>query len=484
MEFDLSPDLHRLGLVVKPYSYSSPEARKVHDRIMLAERGELVLWDLVKGIKALTGQDVEIKPRSLYRPEMLKEPILKYFKKPEMREDKLALGRAYARVRKMFYVGKLKPRQLGDSEYWPTKSAGAPTFKKKGEVFDEELKYAEKLLAGNVKPPPVVVFQRGKNREVVRPVFAYPFSISLIESRFFLPYQDELLLHRGPYMVGRRYSEIAGGVNEIRLKSDWVLEMDYSGFDGSISSKLIGMAFDIIGNNFDFTAEEKAAFQFVIRYFTGCPVLLPGGSVVYGKTHGVPSGSMFTQLVDSIVNALAIEYSCERLRIGTSRYYVLGDDSVIGGYGAQPVLSEMQRTLLELGIILNLEKSTVRWSNSKSGKFLGHNWSKGVATRQLEETFEKLVCPERPIPGFRKDDVDSREAVVSRIEDYGNDNLDAFGFLEDLEDWILAGGRRLNWPRRRTIFMISHASKRTDWYEEWYQRLLSKRNSSRISVHL
>jgi len=484
MELDLSPDLRKLGYVVGKYTYQSPEARSVHDRIMLTEKGELVLWDVANGIRTLTGKDVKIKPRSVYRPEMLRVPLLKYFTGTKSYEDKSILARAYSKVRKMFYVGKLTPRRLGDTEFWPTKSAAAPSFKKKGEVFDDELKRAERLLAGLEKPPPVVIFQRGKDNEVVRPVFAYPMSVTLLESRFFFPYQDELLLHRGPYMVGRRYSEIAGSVNEIRLKSDWVLEMDYSGFDGSISSKLIGMAFDIIRNNFTLSKEEDECFDYIARYFVTCPVVLPGGDIVYGKKHGVPSGSMFTQMVDSIVNALAIEYACMRLRIGISRFYILGDDSVIGGYGSQPSLSDLQAVIAELGINLNLEKSSVRWANSTAGKFLGHNWSKGVATRPLDETFERLVCPERPLPGFRKKDADRVSAVVSRIEDYGNDNLDAFGICEDLEEWVLAGGRRLNAPRRGSIYMITRTANQTDWFEQWYSRLLSKRNSSRIAVHL
>lgn len=484
MKFDLSPDLRKLGLVVSNYNYDSPEARNVHDRIMLSERGELVLWNVAKGIKALTGNDVSIKPRSKYSPEMLKEPLLKYFTGTTSNIDKDCLHKAFLKVKKMFFVGKLKPRRLGDTEFWPTKSSGAPLFKKKGEVFDVELQRAERLLAGSEEVPPVVVFQRGKDSEKVRPVFAYPMSISLIESMFFFPLQDELLLHRGPYMVGRRYSEIAAGVNEIRLKSDWILEMDYSGFDGSISSKLIGMAFNIIENNFVLTKEESNAFKFVAKYFIGCPVLLPGGKVVRGKSHGVPSGSMFTQLIDSIVNALAIEYCCQRLRIGTSRYYVLGDDSVIGGYGGKPDLQAIGQCIAELGIVLNLEKSSIRWANSKSGKFLGHNWSSGVATRPLDETFERLVCPERPLPGFRKKGADFVQEIASRIEDYGNDNHDAFGILEDLEEWVLAGGRRVNQPRRGTIYNITKSPERTEWFEYWYGRVLSSTNNSRITVHL
>lgn len=484
MELDLTQDLRKLGYAVERYNYDSLEAQKVHERIMSSERGTLVLWDLVKGIKTLTGHETQIKPRSIYRPDMLKEPLLKYFTGTKTNTDKQALARAYDKVRKMFYVGKLKPRQLGQTDFWPQKSAGAPTFKKKGEVFEDELMRAERLLSRKEKLPPVTVFQRGKDDKVVRPVFAYPMSVTLIEAMFFFPYQDEVLLHNGPYIGGRRYSEIAGNLNEIRLKSDWVLEMDYSGFDGSISSQLIGLAFNIIRNNFDLSKDEEKAFDFVVKYFVNCPVLLPHGWLVHGKKHGVPSGSMFTQLIDSIVNALVIEYCCAKLSIGTSRYYVLGDDSVIGGYGRQPDLERVASVALELGIIVNKDKSSVRWANSKSGKFLGHNWSKGYATREFEETMSKLVCPERPLSCFRGKGTNYVAELANRIEDYANDNLDCFGILEDLEEMVIADGRLLNQPRRRTIYHVTKVMLRTDWYEEWYLRITSNRNGSRVAVHL
>jgi len=256
--------------------------------------------------------------------------------------------------------------------------------------------------------------------------------MTLIESRFFEPYQFEVIGHHNPYVGGRTYSAVGSDINELRWKSNLIYALDYSGFDGSISAKLISLAFKVIEANFDLSKSRDAEdWLLVKKYFVTAPMLMPDGKMVTGRRHGVPSGSMFTQIVDSIVNAIVIEYSKIRLGFMTSRYYVLGDDSLIGVVGLGPSLADLKRVMEELGIYLNVDKSRVEKYSNKKQHFLGHYWYQGVMSREISETWEKLLCPERiDVRLFSNDEFLRKQAWLERLRAYQDDNGAAFDEIQ------------------------------------------------------
>lgn len=457
---------------VGEYAFESSDARERFRKGTEVSTGGVILWELHDTINRV-GYDVR-KPehsRSKYRPEMLKLPLEKYFTAPTQNYDAKLLFEATRKVGRAFYVGKLKPLELEKVVYDPLKQAGAPTFYKKGEVYPEELKRARRIRRGEA-PPPVTVYHRGKNDDVARPVFGFPFSVTLLEGRFFHPYQREVIRHHNPYVGGRSYPQLSGEVNELRWKSDYVVELDYSGFDGSISAKLIHNAFEVIKNCFEMTEEDEKDWAFIVKYFITCPVLLPGGVLVKGKRHGVPSGSMFTQLIDSIVNAIAIEYACMRSKIVTTRYHVMGDDSIIGVRGKRPTLTQFGRCAAELGLAVNLEKSQVRRVSERC-YFLGHYWNWFYGTRDFSESWEKILTPERPdVRFFSKDRKVRYQAYVERLRAYQDDNPAMFGEVQLVIN-ALTGLPRCDiftYSFRRTLasedrfrwdLALQHMSKRT-----------------------
>jgi hypothetical protein len=366
----------------------------------------------------------ELVARSKYDPSMLVKPLLRYLGEPVMRYDGKAFHEAVSRVGRAFFVGKLKPVDLENVSYKPGTNSGAPNFERKGDAYSAELARAKRIRRGEA-PPPAAIFHRGKNLEEVRPVFAYPMAMSLLETRFFEPYQAEVMRHHNPYVGGRTYAQLAGEVNELCWKSSYLLELDYSGFDGSISAKLIHSAFDIIEQSFEMSALDKRDWELVKRYFITCPILLPSGNLVIGKRHGVPSGSMFTQIVDSVVNAICIEYWKLRSGARVSRYHVMGDDSVVGLADSKPSLQTVSETILELGIQVNLRKSKVRRVGQEYPYFLGHYWHHMKPTREVEETWEKVLTPERAqLEFFAKDKEIVRRAWIDRLRAYQDDNQD------------------------------------------------------------
>lgn len=422
------------GITAKPYRFLSREAQARFNAGTNRSSGSIILWDLKNLATELniTGIPTEIKARSIYEPEMLTAPMMRYLKGGVMGNyNARYLHEAHRRVARAFFVGKLKPVPLERVGYKANTSSGAPLFMKKAECHLDALNGAYAIRNGEC-PPPLTVYHRGKNESEVRPVFGYPFSMTLLESRFFEPYQFEVISHHNPYIGGRAYSVIGSDINELRWKSNLVYALDFSGFDGSISAKLIGLAFKIIEANFDLSEEQdREDWLRITKYFLTAPMLMPDGQMYIGRRHGVPSGSMFTQIVDSLVNAIVIEYTKLSLGYQTSRYYVLGDDSLIGVAGIGPSLKQLEMSMSELGIKLNVDKSRVQKASEKKQHFLGHYWYQGVMTRELSETWEKLLAPERPdLRFFAKEKDVVTTAWVERIRAYQDDNSSAFADLQ------------------------------------------------------
>jgi hypothetical protein len=403
-------------------------------------QGDVILWDLVKGLKAL-GVDAEphLKVRSRYNPDMLRKPLKRYEEGGKRGDfDKARWKRAYQKVRRMFLTkgDKLVPLALEDVPFEGDKSAGAPTFLRKRDAYSLAVREAYAIRHG-MTPPPLTIFHRGKNTEECRPVFGYPFSMTLIESRFFYPYQEALLdSPYAPYVSGKYDAQIGGLINEIRLISRWVLELDFSGLDGSSSAFLISKAFQIIHDCFSWDEFDSRDWDILVRYHMFAPVLAPDGRIYYGKDHGVSSGSMFTQIIDTIITMFGFCYAMEDYKY--TRICALGDDSIAGVDDEPPDLKAIAKSCLELSLVVNVTKSHVK-STKEKPYFLGGTWERLIRVRPLEETVSKLCCPEKVRTEYFMKDTNPeayKKALVERIEQYQEDNPDAFELLQKLKMWI------------------------------------------------
>jgi len=422
-------------------------------RATIHETGEVVLWDIVDAIKMVLGEELtkeDLVARSKYSPEMLRPWAEKYSSGGRMGEyDKYILHEAYLKVRRMFKLSHLKPLKVEDVPFDGSKSAGLPTLRTKSEVVPQTMREVAYLRSHpEAAPPPLTVFHRGKNLDEVRGVQGYPFCMMLLEGRFFYPYQQKVIKHHTPYVGGRYDFETAALLNEVRVKSRFVLESDFSNFDGSISAKLAGMAFSIIHDSFDMEPQDEQDWSRITRYFVTAPMLMPDGYIYCGRKHGVPSGSTFTQLVDSIVNAIVLEYSARRLQFRPTRYFVLGDDGVLG-LNQFVDLDNLAAVMAELGIKLNVKKSSLHTS-AESIHFLGHDWRNGRGVRNRRESLIRLCTPERARDEYYSKNRDERrQAYIERIRSYQEDNPDIWTDLERLVQFYqMQEGERKDWVGR------------------------------------
>jgi len=133
-----------------------------------------------------------------------------------------------------------------------------------------------------------------------RLVWVYPAVVQLAEAKFFIPIYS--LLYRCK-MFAWDFSFLRGEYSEVERwlgGSATMYGSDVSSFDATVYASFLYRIFDWIASKFRMNVYQKLEFQAVADYFVNTPLWYK--KQVYLKKRGVPSGSFYTQLIDSIVN--------------------------------------------------------------------------------------------------------------------------------------------------------------------------------------
>jgi hypothetical protein len=251
-----------------------------------------------------------------------------------------------------------------------------------------------------------------------RPVWVYPFEVSILESKWAIPFYEHLeknvpAVHFGANSMQRLADMMMGGINghdeSVEVTTDW------SSFDSTIPCWLINIAFDIIWESFDnqyalhedtaifggdiMEYKNKFLFNWLKEYFIKTKITLPDGQCIQ-KEHGIPSGSFFTQAVGSIINYLVINFLNEVYGWNAKRIKVLGDDSsfLVPIYYPGKVSGEKIRALGKqcFGLILKEEKLRIATKQSDR-KFLGYSVSGNRYVRDDKDWLLMVLYPERDV---------------------------------------------------------------------------------------
>lgn len=287
-------------------------------------------------------------------------------------------------------------------------SAGLTAMgKKKIEAIEYALTRAEQVLRREKKPRPCLAGIRtqqkddGKNyknlQEVkihykgkTRLVWMYPFEMTIIEGMFAIALIDMFKKRKSPMTIGVRKGILGGRIhNEVETRKN-IYALDYSKFDSTINSQLIKVAFRILKTNFGTLDDmQKEAWNRVVNYFLETTIVMPDGYLYVGKKHGVPSGSFFTQLIDSVVNCILVGAMSAKFGLSINRRYfmVLGDDLLLSANKKLP-LHSISKFLESYGIIMHPEKCGTKTH------YLGAYWRNGIPTRPLREVLSKMRFPE------------------------------------------------------------------------------------------
>lgn len=150
---------------------------------------------------------------------------------------------------------------------------------------------------------------------------------------------------------------------------------------------------------------DQLIFDFSRTLFTHTPVVMPDGRLFVVHS-GVPSGSYWTQIIDSIVNLLLI-YSFQLKYFGDIQpTYVLGDDSIFTSDSKPVPIEVITEYFAQFGLTLNSDK-TVITKQISDVIFLGHNCYGSGVTR------DEFMCAQLAL--YPSDTVLSPATSITRI---------------------------------------------------------------------
>jgi len=304
------------------------------------------------------------------------------------------------------------------------KSSGFPLMRKKDADEARAIAEAKRLLRGSKRPAPAIAgvrIQQKPNGSKTRLVFMYPMEMTLLEGMFAPQVIDRVKERVSQVTYAEGPEDIGRMINTVR-HARWIVETDFSGFDSSIGSRLIRDCFHVLEGLFDLSGENRVAWDRMVEYFDRTPILMPNGTV-YLAEGGVPSGSWFTNIIDSMVNYLSVKYAEFRLSLRPFEVAVLGDDALLGSE-TRVDLADLSSVAAELGLNMSAEKSR-NVDNSFGPRpvdllgrpyYLGHFWYGNTWLRPLHVTLARLIYHERYV------DMDAEILRRTRLLSHGMDN--------------------------------------------------------------
>ena len=440
-----------------PYQFISEDAQAAFAEITNSCKKPWVDYDLFHRIKRMFPDlrltQKELQPRCAYEPNMLRKHCEIWEKQSATvtrNYDSKALAKAYSSVLQKFKLrDKVKPIAFDEVPWINDTNFGAPYFKnsKKMESPQEKAIAGAKAIKRGRAFYPFSGYHRGKSDTEVRIIWAEGKSEWMVGAIFFYPYFEALKMQTEcPYAGVHKRLGTSARVNTLKWRSRFILAMDYSKFDATIPPMLIKLAFKIIKHNLELSRKEEELFDRYVTHFCTNGIIMPDGFIYYGRQGGVPSGSVFTSLIDSIVNAILIEYCMQKGAMLATDYLVLGDDSIVGL--ARPVnKAEIVSLIGELGVKVSDDDTFVTCARTEASYFLGHYWEYGAPRRDVVETITRLCCPEFPQP-WNFAEFGSHEYKVGlfdKIKDYQNDNDWFWKYGNTLIDSFLLPDEPWNW---------------------------------------
>lgn len=271
--------------------------------------------------------------------------------------------------------------------------------------------FAKFLPPHKVEAPPCMIglrpglteYETLDTKVKARGVWSYPAEVKVVEMRYTIPILERLssLFGKIPYVTGVNMNKaLPMVIDDLLGKDKYGMVFDISHLDDSVGPDYIAWAFSVIENWMDFgftKSSEKRnynVFKFIQYYFTRTLILLPSGQLVR-KAGGVPSGSGFTQLIDTLVSLLINVYAL--LKNGMKEeeilMYCVGDDVAIS-VPANYKVANHSKHLESLGFQVNRDKIMF----SPKGEdliFLGYSKYGGHVKRDLLELIKQALFPER-----------------------------------------------------------------------------------------
>jgi len=274
---------------------------------------------------------------------------------------------ADAVVSRLFSGKKLRPASLVDAALsFQKTNLGFPRFSSKRSYLPEYFSESQWVCDTGFPEQeawryPGVIGKRSVSRgpyQYAKTRFVTQWSrvISNIEKSLYIPIFGAL--SRLPQFCAWGGPEAVNlGVTHFINESDVpILSLDFSGFDASVPFEVIDRVFTILQSWFE--SEARPMWRWVHTAFKRSGLLVPGRFIDGSeRMRGVPSGSVLTNLIDSLVNMWVMAYSAHRNGARIRLCLVQGDDGVYTFSGGPTVKGIATVLWDELGMVLSTDPS-------------------------------------------------------------------------------------------------------------------------------
>lgn len=263
---------------------------------------------------------------------------------------------------------------------------------------------------------PDIAFTRTQLTELpamkIRNVFGECFHYVILEGLFAAPLISAFMQWDTFYYIG--HDPVTGVphiINSLPTEGVTYMTTDWSGFDASVQLYEIDLAFKLLKSILIFPdVATELTFEYVWRLFRARKIIGPNG-VIYLRVAGVPSGSYFTHLVDSIINWVRIRFLLKINRIGHSMIKTHGDDALTVITSNFEEIRQIQFDARRFGWRINTDHSSVVDDKTKI-EFLGRSSKLGTNTRDVNRALRLMLYPEYPVTNpqisiTRMKDIDS-----------------------------------------------------------------------------
>jgi len=429
-------------------------ALKPYIKQMSTPNPEGLFDGFVAEILSQQGFSIQEDPRSIYEPEQLYTALNRYateWSDHEGLDEHLEFGfrmayKIFARPRAWDKLKVLSDYSVMTKALKLEKSSGLPLMTSKAKSLSYSFDREKQIRRGVKAPNPCVAYKRTQKGNKTRLVWGYPLEMTIMEARFARPLIERFLASDTPMAFGMSKMELGAKLHRYFVEQPGTTVcLDYSKYDTTLSCTMLKQAFRILSTWFDQEDLTKYGWDTVVTYFITTPIVMPDGHLYVGKHHGVPSGSYFTQMIDSICN-VAIMYAIAHrfnLQFKPEGLFVLGDDVIVQIQQAvdKSDLSQWAKYLKSrFGLELHDDEKTVLGR----AHFLGAFWDMGKPDLPVQELVNKAAQPE----SFRNYGGNPYTGAESVLRSYASSYLSAHRFLPT---GIRLSGRVKDLPPREEV---------------------------------
>lgn len=248
---------------------------------------------------------------------------------------------------------------------------------------------------------PDIAFTRTQLAELpntkVRNVFGEAFHYILLEGLFAEPLLDWFMESDTFYYIGEDpVLDVPTLLSKAAHDDATYLSIDWSSFDASTQPYEIEFAFDLLKSMLDFpNKESELVFEYVRALFIERKILSPDGRL-FMRYGGVPSGSYFTHMIDSIINWNRIRYLLAKNGISHDMIRTHGDDGFVSITSLVEQFHHVIEDAAERRWFLNPDKCKLT-RNISEIEFLGRYTLFGANMRNRLKCLRLCLYPEYPV---------------------------------------------------------------------------------------